>query len=984
MKPLCCVLFLLSSLTVASAQQQSASGASPSASPLVTAGSRAEGVRFASPGSVVQIHLQVYSDTGQVLFDAASKGNVLDWGVQDGSGTRLAAGSYLCVVTVKSLSGKLGQRITGLVVQEQQAELRAIEATQLSAAQQREVGPVEEDAAIAILKENEGEAATVISHNGEEGQITRGRGALSFRVGDFFRGTDREQMRLTAEGNLGIGIAHPQVRLEVDGLIRSTQGIVFPDGTVQYSAARKTLGATSSRAGEAQKGKAGQEDVSPQAAGTGTQNRIAKWLDNAGNLGDSVITESSSRIGISAANPGEKLSIGYGSNTDMSVGSVTGNKSYWGSYFDNVALAINRRVSDGVFANPNLPTSSIGLFTSNGDSSIRFGTSNVNNQLDPERMRIDKNGRVGIGTTAPLFLLDVAGAINTSTQYNIAGYRVLSTPGLNTFVGQHAGESHTSGDYNAFFGRLAGNQNTTGESNSIFGDLAGYVSSGSFNSFFGTNAGRNTQGNYNAFFGKDAGYGNTTGSNNAFFGSEAGFVSSGSNNAFFGSGAGRSNSGGDNSFFGHQSGLSNTGSNNAFFGRNTGPNNTGSHNAFFGFFAGQANTSGFENAFFGDSAGTSNINGVENAYFGAGAGQSATNACCNSFVGWHAGFNTTGSANTFFGESAGANNKDGSSNTFIGYESGFNAPDSTGNQNTLLGMSARVNAGLSNATAIGAKAYVTQSNSLVLGSIAGVGPGSADTKVGIGTTAPQGRMHVVTLNATNPLSVSAWDDRHFVVGADANQGGIALSYGNGIGYIFALSPNNAWRDLVLGGNGRVGIGRVPVQTLDVNGTIHSSGDIETDTCIRASGGFAGGTCASDLRFKRDIKAFPRMLEKIAQLQPVDFRWRTEQFPERHFGSEWAYGLLAQDVEKVLPELVAQDESGYKAVNYGKLPMLMLQAIKDLKAENDSLRQQNARLQKQNAGIDARLTAVEQRIKHANFKHGARRNHRVAAKRVAAN
>ena len=53
------------------------------------------------------------------------------------------------------------------------------------------------------------------------------------------------------------------------------------------------------------------------------------------------------------------------------------------------------------------------------------------------------------------------------------------------------------------------------------------------------------------------------------------------------------------------------------------------------------------------------------------------------------------------------------------------------------------------------------------------------------------------------------------------------------------------------------------------------------------------------------------------------------------------GVIAQDVEKVFPEMVSTDQNGYKKVNYSELPYLMLEAIRDLKAENDKLREQVA-------------------------------------------
>ena len=72
----------------------------------------------------------------------------------------------------------------------------------------------------------------------------------------------------------------------------------------------------------------------------------------------------------------------------------------------------------------------------------------------------------------------------------------------------------------------------------------------------------------------------------------------------------------------------------------------------------------------------------------------------------------------------------------------------------------------------------------------------------------------------------------------------------------------------------------------------------------------------------------------------------DEFPERAFGDRRSFGLVAQEVERVLPELVTTDEDGFKAVNYSKLPLLAIQAIKELKEKNDAL--------------EARLAALEAR------------------------
>src|SRR5687768_17144034 len=102
----------------------------------VTALATAERVRFTAPSNVVRMQLQVISESGQVLFDVSSEGNVLDWSLQDSSGQRLQ-GAFLAVVTVKSLSGRLSERIGSVSVSDKQVELNAVETNTLTAVQQQ-------------------------------------------------------------------------------------------------------------------------------------------------------------------------------------------------------------------------------------------------------------------------------------------------------------------------------------------------------------------------------------------------------------------------------------------------------------------------------------------------------------------------------------------------------------------------------------------------------------------------------------------------------------------------------------------------------------------------------------------------------------------------------------------------------------------------------------------------------------------------------
>ena len=54
-------------------------------------------------------------------------------------------------------------------------------------------------------------------------------------------------------------------------------------------------------------------------------------------------------------------------------------------------------------------------------------------------------------------------------------------------------------------------------------------------------------------------------------------------------------------------------------------------------------------------------------------------------------------------------------------------------------------------------------------------------------------------------------------------------------------------------------------------------------------------------------------------------------------------MIAQEIEKVLPEVVSTNSEGYKSVDYGKITALLIEAVKELKQQNDTLREENQQM-----------------------------------------
>ncbi len=115
--------------------------------------------------------------------------------------------------------------------------------------------------------------------------------------------------------------------------------------------------------------------------------------------------------------------------------------------------------------------------------------------------------------------------------------------------------------------------------------------------------------------------------------------------------------------------------------------------------------------------------------------------------------------------------------------------------------------------------------------------------------------------------------------------------------------------------------------------------------LRVSGNAyaTGSWLSSDMNLKRNIATINTPMEKVKQLRGVSYNWKTEEYPEREFSEGLQYGLIAQEVEKVFPEMVMTDENGEKAIAYYQLIPMLLEALKQQQQQIDALQQKVDRL-----------------------------------------
>ena len=116
--------------------------------------------------------------------------------------------------------------------------------------------------------------------------------------------------------------------------------------------------------------------------------------------------------------------------------------------------------------------------------------------------------------------------------------------------------------------------------------------------------------------------------------------------------------------------------------------------------------------------------------------------------------------------------------------------------------------------------------------------------------------------------------------------------------------------------------------------------------VKGTAGKPGGgtwTDSSDIRLKKSVRTIENPLERFLALRGVEFEWNE---PERAVllpGTQ--IGMIAQEVETVFPQWVGMDRQGYKDLTIRGFEALAVEAMRELKAENEALKNRLSELEK---------------------------------------
>ena len=395
-------------------------------------------------------------------------------------------------------------------------------------------------------------------------------------------------------------------------------------------------------------------------------------------------------------------------------------------------------------------------------------------------------------------------------------------------------------------------------------------------------------------------------------------------------------------------------------------NTTGFDNTATGRSALLSNTEGFRNTATGRSALRLNTTGDNNTATGTEALRSNTDGSFNTAAGEDAlRSNTTGDNNTGTGASALQDNTTGFDNTATGVQA--LQDNSTGNSNTAIGASAllRNTTGAGN-TATGADALRSNTDGFfntATGNEAlqSNGTGSFNTAMGDGAMSDNTTGGENTAMGVSALGSNTTGRVNTAVGRTALANNTTGSRNTAIGSN-ALNRNTTGTDntalgRLAGFNQTTGSNNIYIDHVGNSG---ESNIIRIGDPGHTGGAFIAGVqvvAPSSRRFKKDIHDMDSASSGLMHLRPVTFRYKKAYADgERPL----QYGLIAEEVAEVYPELVVRNDEGQvQTVQYHKLNSMLLNEVQKQNREIEKQAERMEAQQEQITGLTGRLARLEQ-------------------------
>ena len=395
---------------------------------------------------------------------------------------------------------------------------------------------------------------------------------------------------------------------------------------------------------------------------------------------------------------------------------------------------------------------------------------------------------------------------------------------------------------------------------------------------------------------------------------------------------------------------------------------SGGGNVAVGFLAMYYNISGHNNTAVGDSALQGNTTGYYNTAIGSGSLLRSTTAWNNTGVGLDTLiYNTTGGNNTAVGANALFSNTTAGGNTATGYNalytntvgysnttSGSEAlySNTSGYQNTATGFEALYSNTVGNHNTVsGFEALYSNTN------------GNSNTADGDFALYTNTTGYHNTASGSNALYSNTTGTSNVAVGLEAlysnTSGSNNIAVGTSSGYFLTHGSNNIdiGNEGAAGDSGAVRIGTAGSQTATYIAGIESAK--VTGSAVYVTAGGQLGVLASSERYKTAIAPMGAGTEKLQALRPVMFHLKTDPT------GTLQYGLIAEEVAEVYPELVIRDDAGkIQGVRYDELAPMLLNEVQKQQRINAAQADQNraqagriAYLEQQLAGIQAVLASL---------------------------